>query len=141
MNDRGAGARVLLVDDHQDVREMYAEYLHDCGYEVLQAASGLEAIERAVAGSPQLVVLDLSLPVLGGWEVTRRLKADSRTAQVFVVVLTGDSSAHLSEDARTSGCDGFVLKPCLPEALLKEIERLLPRAPTRRHLEDPAPDT
>jgi len=69
--------------------------------------------------------MDLSLPVMDGWEATRRLKADSRTATIPVVALTGHALAGISEGAKKAGCDAFVTKPCLPEDLVKEIRRVL----------------
>jgi CheY-like chemotaxis protein len=68
--------RVLLVDDYPDAREMYTEYLEFSGYEVIGAGNGLEALQRAVDASPDIILMDLSLPVMDGWEATRRLKAD-----------------------------------------------------------------
>src|SRR5436853_1384595 len=81
--------RVLVVDDYPDAREMYGEYLEYSGYEVVQAANGVEALQRAVDDAPDIILMDLSLPVMDGWEATRRLKADARTASIPVVALTG----------------------------------------------------
>jgi two-component system, cell cycle response regulator DivK len=69
--------------------------------------------------------MDLSLPVMDGWEATRRLKADERTAAIPVVALTGHALAGISEGAKKAGCDAFVTKPCLPEDLVKEIRKIL----------------
>ncbi len=74
---------------------------------------------------PDIVVMDLSLPVMDGWEATRRLKADERTAAIPVVALTGHALAGISEGAKKAGCDAFVTKPCLPEDLVKEIRKIL----------------
>ena len=117
--------RVLLVDDYSDAREMYTEYLEFMGYEVLQAQNGVEALERAIDSSPDIILMDLSLPIVDGWEATRRLKADKRTQSIPVVALTGHALAGISEGAREAGCDAFVTKPCLPEDLVKEIRRIL----------------
>jgi len=117
--------RVLLVDDYPDAREMYTEYLEFSGYEVIGAGNGLEALQRAVDASPDIILMDLSLPVMDGWEATRRLKADRRTARIPVVALTGHALAGISEGARRAGCDAFVTKPCLPEDLVKEIRKVL----------------
>jgi CheY-like chemotaxis protein len=120
-----ARPRVLFVDDYPDARDMYSEYLEFSGYEVVQAANGIEALERAVETGPDIIVMDLSLPVMDGWEATRRLKADTRTAAIPVVALTGHALAGISEGAKRAGCDAFVTKPCLPEDLVKEIKRVL----------------
>jgi CheY-like chemotaxis protein len=117
--------RVLLVDDYPDAREMYSEYLDFSGFEVVEAANGMEALQRAIDEKPDIILMDLSLPVMDGWEATRRLKADSRTADIPVVALTGHALAGISEGAKRAGCDSFVTKPCLPEDLVKEIRKIL----------------
>jgi two-component system cell cycle response regulator DivK len=114
--------RVLLVDDYPDAREMYAEYLDFSGFDVVEAANGMEALQRAADTAPDIILMDLSLPVMDGWEATRRLKADTRTANIPVVALTGHALAGISEKA---GCDAFVTKPCLPEDLVMEIRKVL----------------
>ena len=122
--------RVLLVDDYPDARDMYGEYLEYSGYDVIQAANGMEALQRAVDDQPDIILMDLSLPVMDGWEATRRLKADERTARIPVVALTGHALAGISEGARQAGCDSFVTKPCLPEDLVREIHRILDGPPS-----------
>jgi CheY-like chemotaxis protein len=117
--------RVLLVDDYPDAREMYAEYLDFSGFDVIEASNGMEALQRAADTQPDIVLMDLSLPVMDGWEATRRLKADKRTEHIPVVALTGHALAGISEGAKRAGCDAFVTKPCLPEDLVKEIRKVL----------------
>jgi two-component system, cell cycle response regulator DivK len=117
--------RVLLVEDYPDVREMYTEYLQSCGFDVVEAANGIEALQRALAVAPDIILMDLSLPVMDGWEATRRLKANQRTAGIPVVALTSHALAGISEGAKRAGCDGFVTKPCLPEDIVKEIRKVL----------------
>ena len=117
--------RVLLVDDYPDAREMYAEYLDFSGFEVIEAANGMEALQRAADTKHDIILMDLSLPVMDGWEATRRLKADARTAHIPVVALTGHALAGISEGAKKAGCDAFVIKPCLQEDLVKEIRKVL----------------
>ena len=116
---------VLLVDDYPDAREMYAEYLEFSGFEIVQAGNGVEAIERALDSEPDVILMDLSLPIMDGWEATRRLKADTRTAQIPVLAVTGHALTGISEEAKNAGCDGFITKPCLPEDLVKEIRKVL----------------
>jgi CheY-like chemotaxis protein len=116
---------VLLVDDYPDAREMYSEYLQYSGFDVIEAGNGIEALQQAVEREPDIILMDLSLPVMDGWEATRRLKADERTASIPVVALTGHALAGISEGAKRAGCDAFVTKPCLPEDLVKEIRRIL----------------
>jgi CheY-like chemotaxis protein len=125
MKTKPGRARVMIVDDYPDAREMYTEYLEYSGYEVIQAANGIEALQRAIDSAPDIILMDLSLPVMDGWEATRRLKANSRTADIPVVALTGHALAGISEGAKKAGCDAFVTKPCLPEDLVKEIQKVL----------------
>ncbi|HZR09966.1 MAG TPA: response regulator [Myxococcales bacterium] len=116
---------VLVVDDFADNREMYSEYLSFSGYEVIEAKNGKEAIDAAYARLPDIIIMDLSLPVMDGWEATRRLKADDRTRRIPVVALTGHALAGHSKGAREAGCDSFLAKPCLPDQLVAEIRRML----------------
>jgi two-component system, cell cycle response regulator DivK len=124
-NDQQPRPRVLLVEDYDDAREMYAEYLTLIGFDMVQAANGLEAIEQALQCPPHIVVMDLSLPHMDGWETVRRLKANERTARIPVVALTGHVVADFSRRAYQAGFEGFLTKPCLPEDLVTEIRRIL----------------
>ncbi|HVC20027.1 MAG TPA: response regulator [Vicinamibacterales bacterium] len=125
---------VMVVDDYPDAREMYSEYLRFAGFEVVEAATGVEAVERAFERRPDIILMDLSLPVMDGCEATRRLKADGRTARIPVVALTGHALAGYSERARKAGCDAFLAKPCLPEDLVAQIQRMLSDPPIQpRH--------
>jgi len=116
---------VLVVDDFADNREMYSEYLSFSGYDVIEATNGKEAVDAAQARMPDIIIMDLSLPVMDGWEATRRLKADDRTRKIPVVALTGHALAGHSKGARDAGCDSFLAKPCLPDQLVAEIKRML----------------
>jgi two-component system cell cycle response regulator DivK len=116
---------VLVVDDFQDNREMYAEYLAFSGFRVIQAANGKEALDQAFENRPDIIIMDLSLPVMDGWEATRRLKADRRTQRIPVVALTGHAMQGHSKGAIEAGCDSFVVKPCLPDQLVAEIRKML----------------
>jgi two-component system, cell cycle response regulator DivK len=116
---------ILVVDDYQDAREMYAEYLQFSGFRVAEARNGNEAIEQAFALRPDLILMDLSLPGMDGWEATRQLKSDERTRHIPVVALTGHALAGASEGAKKAGCDSFVTKPCLPDDLVVEVRRML----------------
>jgi two-component system, cell cycle response regulator DivK len=130
----GADSReplILLVDDYEDNRAMYAQFLTFAGFRVAEAANGKQALEKAGELLPDLVVMDLSLPVMDGWEATRRLKRDERTRGIPVLALTGHALGRHSEGARDAGCDGFVTKPCLPEDLVTAIRRMLEGGPPR----------
>jgi CheY-like chemotaxis protein len=124
--DEGAGKPlVLVVEDYPDAREMYAEYLGFSGFRVAEARNGQEALEKALELHPDVVLMDLALPLMDGWEATRRLKSDRRTSKILVVALTGHALAGHAEGARRAGCDAFVTKPCLPDELVDVIQRLL----------------
>ena len=115
---------VLLVDDYQDAREMYSEYLKASGFRVAEARTGLEAVSKAHELQPDCILMDLSLPGMDGWEATRVLKADEETRHIPIVALTGHALAGASEGARKAGCDSFVTKPCLPDDLVVEVRQM-----------------
>ena len=119
------GSLILVVDDYQDAREMYAEYLQFSGFRVAEARNGNEAVAQARSLKPDLILMDLSLPGMDGWEATRVLKADDETKHIPIVALTGHALAGASEGARKAGCDSFVTKPCLPDDLVVEVKRML----------------
>jgi len=124
MTDQNAPL-ILVVDDYQDAREMYAEYLQYSGFRVAEARNGNEAVAQAFSLRPDLILMDLSLPGMDGWEATRLLKGDDRTKHIPVVALTGHALAGASEGAKKAGCDSFVTKPCLPDDLVVEVRRML----------------
>jgi CheY-like chemotaxis protein len=119
------GPLILVVDDFEDNREMYTQFLRFNGYRVAEAVDGLDALAKAGALLPDLIVMDLSLPVVDGWEATRRLKADPSTREIPVIALTGHALAGHAEGAIAAGCDAFVTKPCIPVDLEAEIRRVL----------------
>jgi CheY-like chemotaxis protein len=121
----GDGQLVLVVDDYQDAREMCCEYLTYCGFRVAEARNGQEAVEKAVELLPDVILMDLSLPGMDGWEATRRLKADGKTKRIPVIALTGHALAGHSEGAQAAGCDAFITKPCMPDKLVSEVRRML----------------
>jgi two-component system, cell cycle response regulator DivK len=126
MNKTDVGdALVLVVEDYQDTREMYVAYLQFSGYRVAEATNGVEAIEKTLELHPDIILMDLALPKMDGWEATRRLKSDERTRHIPIVALTGHALAGHAEGARRAGCDSFVTKPCLPDALVAEIKKML----------------
>jgi CheY-like chemotaxis protein len=115
---------VLVIEDDADTREMYQELLTMHGFSVKTARTGMEGFTRACELKPDVILTDLGLPHIDGWEVIRRLKSDARTAAIPVVVITGRSTSEL--DAMAAGLDARVLlKPCPPNMLVEEIERSL----------------
>ena len=131
---------VLVVEDYPDAREMYAEYLRFSGFRVEEARNGEEALAKAQESVPDVVLMDLALPLMDGWEATRRLKSDRRTASTLVVALTGHALAGHAEGARRAGCDAFVTKPCLPDELVDVIRKLLSTRPSVASAPAPAPE-
>lgn len=128
-----AGPLVLVVDDYQDAREMYAEYLMFSGFRVAEAANGVDAVQQATDLSPDIILMDLSLPGMDGWEATRRIKLDERTRHIPVIALTGHALPGVSSSARDAGCDSFIIKPCLPDAVVGEVRRLLKTFQKKNH--------
>jgi two-component system, cell cycle response regulator DivK len=118
-------ALILVVDDFDDGREMYAAYLRFAGFRVEEAANGTEALEKSFSLLPDLILMDLSLPGIDGWEATRQLKGDPRTTKIPVVALTGHALEGHSQRAKAAGCDAFITKPCVPEDLLIQIRDIL----------------
>jgi CheY-like chemotaxis protein len=122
---------VLLVDDYPDNRDIYVQFLTYSGLRVEEAENGHQALDKAFTLRPDVIVMDLSLPGLDGWEATRRLKQDPRTRDIPVIALTGHALAGHSKGALDAGCDAFIIKPCLPERLLDEIRAILAAARPR----------
>lgn len=118
---------VLIVDDYADAREMYVEYLSVSGFRVAEAADGQQAVEQAKALKPDVVLMDLSLPIVDGVEATRRIKADETTKHALIIALTGHSEREHTDEAKKAGATSFIIKPCLPDDLVTEINRLLAR--------------
>lgn len=116
---------VLVVDDVPDGREICAEYLAFRGYGVATAEDGQEALDKTASLLPDVILMDLSLPGIDGWEATRRLKQDERTKHIPVIALTAHALPSAHERARAAGCDAVVTKPVLPEDLFLEVQRQL----------------
>jgi len=123
---------VLIADDHADTREMYSMYLTTQGLRVIVAADGVAAVRMAVASRPDVIVMDLGLPVVNGAEAIRQLKRHSGTARIPIIACTGRIESAYAKAAGEAGCDAYLLKPCLPEHLLKEIRTVLARASGQR---------
>ena len=118
---------VLVVDDYLDGREMVAEYLAFRGFVVCEASDGIEALELARRIQPEIVLMDLRMPGMDGWEATRRLKRDPKTRHIPVVALTAHALTPEINTARQAGCDAVIAKPCdinvLADALLKMLKK------------------
>jgi CheY-like chemotaxis protein len=117
---------VLIVEDHQDARELYAWCMAAAGWRVDTVANGAEALAFAAAYEPDVIVMDLQLPVLDGVEATRLLKADARTAHIPIVACTAFGHEH-REALLTGGFEDLVAKPCTPEELRDAVENIVVR--------------
>lgn len=118
-------ARILLVEDNEMNRDMLCRRLTRKGYTVLMAEDGLEGLSIARAELPDLVIMDLSLPGIDGWEATRRLKADSATASIPVIALTAHAMSTDRDKALAAGCDDFDTKPVDFARLIGKIDHML----------------
>ena len=116
---------ILVVDDTLDARELYAEYLRIAGLRAEVAEDGVEALSKATALRPNVIVMDLAMPRMDGWEATRRLKADPSTRHIPIIALTGHALERSRERAIEAGADGYLTKPCYPDSLLAEVHRVL----------------
>lgn len=113
--------RVLVVDDNPDSRELWSVWLTHCGFHVEEAANGADAVHKAMASPPALVLMDLWMPVMDGLTATARLKANPRTAAIPVIALSAHGDAPTPSRATAAGVDGFLQKPCDFDALMHSI--------------------
>ena len=119
--------KLLLVEDNEMNRDMLSRRLERKGYVVTLALDGAEGIQKAQAQPPDLILMDMSLPVIDVWEATRRLKADAATHSIPIIALTAHAMASDEQKAREAGCDDFDTKPIELPRLLEKIETLLRR--------------
>jgi len=117
--------KILLVEDQEMNRDMLSRRLRKRGYEVVIAVDGAEGVEKASSESPDLILMDMSLPVMDGWEATRILKADEQTRAIPVVALTAHAMSTDRDKALEAGCDAFETKPIDLPRLLETMEKLL----------------
>jgi two-component system cell cycle response regulator DivK len=122
---------ILIVEDNEMNRDMLSRRLARRGYEVLLAVDGEMGLDMARAEKPDLILMDMSLPVMDGWEATRRLKSDVALADIPVIALTAHAMANDREKALEAGCDDYDTKPIDLPRLLGKIEALLPPAAER----------
>ena len=120
-----SGKHILIVDDYPDALDIWALYLRSFGYHVSTASDGEQALQQAQLLMPDLVVLDLELPQVSGFDVARQLRANPETRDIPLIAATGYSHERQLDRARDAGFDHIVVKPCDPEVLVYEIERLL----------------
>jgi CheY-like chemotaxis protein len=121
-------SKILLVEDNEMNRDMLSRRLQKKGYEVVLAVDGEEGVTKAQSEVPALILMDMSLPGIDGWEATRRIKADPQTKGIPVIALTAHALTSDREAALAAGCDDFDTKPVELARLLAKIETLLARA-------------
>ncbi|HTV00462.1 MAG TPA: response regulator [Luteitalea sp.] len=116
---------VLLVDDYPDTRDLYGTYLRTRGYRTEEAEDGVEGLAKAIDLHPSVVLMDLAMPNMNGWDATRLMKGDPRTTSIPVICLTAHGRDEFRKSAFDAGCVGFLTKPCLPSEVLREVQRVL----------------
>jgi CheY-like chemotaxis protein len=121
--------KILLVEDNEMNRDMLSRRLERKGYSIAIAVDGQQGVEMAAADPPALILMDMSLPVLDGWEATRRIKADARTKHIPVIALTAHAMQGDEVKAREAGCDDYDTKPVELSRLLAKMEGLLGPTP------------
>ena len=122
-----AAKKILIADDELDLRVMLGDFFSSCGYQIVLACDGLEALVQARQCAPDILVLDLSMPGMNGWDVARSIRQDAAPAvsQVPIIAFTAHALKGEEERAREAGCDSYVSKPFNFDYLLSEIKRLL----------------
>jgi CheY-like chemotaxis protein len=122
---------VLLVEDNEDNRIVYSTILQHFGYRVMEALNGEEGIAKARTEQPDLILMDISIPVIDGWEATQVLKRDPKTRRIPITALTAHALASDREKAMEVGCDSYLAKPCEPKTVVSEVERFIGRGDGR----------
>ena len=118
--------RILVVEDQEDNRAILRDLLGSVGHEMIEAHDGVAAIEQAAKHRPDLILMDIQLPVMDGYEATRRIKAIPALAAIPIIAVTSYALSGDEDKARDAGCDAYVTKPYSPRALLKKMREYLP---------------
>src|SRR5438270_693678 len=117
---------ILVVEDQEDNRRILRDLLANAGYQMVEAEDGEQALVQAAKCDPDLILMDIQLPLMDGYEATRRLKADPKLTKIPIIVVTSYALSGDEEKARAAGCDAYVAKPYSPRALLAKIREYLP---------------
>jgi two-component system cell cycle response regulator DivK len=118
--------RILVVEDQEDNRQILRDLLGNAGYEMVEAENGEEALAEVAKQKPDLILMDIQLPIMDGYEATRRIKADPALNAIPVIVVTSYALSGDEGKARDAGCDAYVTKPYSPRALLAKVKEFLP---------------
>ena len=118
--------RILVIEDQEDNRQIVRDLMTASGYELIEATTGEEGLEAAARERPDLILMDIQLPGIDGYEVTRRIKADPKLRQIPIIAVTSYALSGDDKKAFAAGCDGYVTKPYSPRLLLAKIREYLP---------------
>jgi two-component system cell cycle response regulator DivK len=120
-------ARILVVEDQEDNRQILRDLLASASYDMVEAHDGQQALTAVVEHKPDLILMDIQLPIMDGYEATRRIKADPATKSIPIIVVTSYALSGDEGKARDAGCDAYVTKPYSPRQLLAKIKEYLPK--------------
>jgi two-component system, cell cycle response regulator DivK len=118
--------RILVIEDQEDNRQIVRDLVTASGYELIEATTGEEGIEAAARERPDLILMDIQLPGIDGYEVTRRIKANPQLSKIPIIAVTSYALSGDDKKAFAAGCDGYVTKPYSPRLLLAKIREYLP---------------
>ena len=119
--------RILVIEDQEDNRQIVRDLVTASGYELIEATTGEDGLEAATREQPDLILMDIQLPGIDGYEVTRRIKADPKLSKIPIIAVTSYALSGDDKKAFAAGCDGYVTKPYSPRLLLAKIREYLPR--------------
>lgn len=119
--------RILVIEDQEDNRRILRDLLSSVGYELIEAENGEDGVAAAAADRPDLILMDIQLPLLDGYEATRRIKAQSALSAIPIIAVTSYALSGDEDKARAAGCEGYITKPFSPRELLAKIREYLPQ--------------
>src|ERR1700693_783112 len=120
--------RILIVEDQEDNRTIIRDVLRTAGYELIEAVNGEDGVKLAQSERPDLILMDIQLPVIDGYEATRRIKGNAELKSIPIIAVTSYALSGDEANARAAGCDGYVSKPFSPRELLAKVREYLPSA-------------
>ena len=117
--------RILMVEDTEDNRQIVRDLVASVGYELLEAGDGAEGVAKAAEHKPDLILMDIQMPVMDGYEATRRIKADPALKAIPIIAVTSYALSGDEEKARAAGCDGYIAKPYSPRQMLAKVREVI----------------